>query len=290
LARKALAHNASVASVPTGGLDVSDPDAIATQINDLAAQVQEEAKEEAGPVGGFLVSYKKETKALKDYDYDAAFPVLVRNLVKEMWWVSWFVLAALCGAVISSLASMLNSASTIATMDLFAKFTHTTDQALLVKVGRGFVVLFVLLAAFVAPKLDNFESIFKYIQEFQGFISPGILAVFIFGFFSPRTPRWFGVVGIATNIICYGGLKLWVGDWLTSNGLWYSPEMAFLDRMAVCFFIVLLTGAIITLVKPMRTPVVMPVNEKMAMETSRGAKMAGIGVVIATIALYAVFW
>jgi len=145
------------------------------------------------------------------YDYDAAFPVLVRNLIKPYPWISWFVLAALCGAVISSLASMLNSASTIATMDLFAKFTKTTDQALLVKVGRTFVVIFVLLAALVAPKLDNFESIFKYIQEFQGFISPGILAVFIFGFFSPRTPRWFGVVGIATNIVCYGSLKLWVG-------------------------------------------------------------------------------
>ena len=185
---------------------------------------------------------------------------------------------------------MLNSASTIATMDLFAKFTHTTDQKLLVKVGRTFVVIFVLLAAMVAPKLDNFESIFKYIQEFQGFISPGILAVFIFGFFSARTPRWFGVVGIVTNIVCYGSLKLWVGPLLASNGLWYAPEMAFLDRMAICFFIVLLTGVIITLVKPMRIPVVLPVNDKIELETSPGAKMAGIGVVIATIALYAIFW
>ena len=274
LATTVLAHNAGAAGI--AAVNPDGPDALTSRINELAAKVTDAGGNSVGTLVG--------------HDYDAAFPVLVRNLIKPYPWISWFVLAALCGAVISSLASMLNSASTIATMDLFAKFTHTTDQTLLVKVGRGFVVLFVLLAAFVAPKLDNFESIFKYIQEFQGFISPGILAVFIFGFFSPRTPRWFGVVGIATNIICYGGLKLWVGDWLTSNGLWYSPEMAFLDRMAVCFFIVLLTGAIITLVKPMRIPVVMPVNDKIEMETSRGAKMAGIGVVIATIALYAVFW
>ena len=139
---------------------------------------------------------KASAGALKGYDYDAAFPVLVRNLIKPYPLISWFVLAALCGAVISSLASMLNSASTIATMDLYAKFTGTTDSTTLVRVGRFFVVVFVIMAGLVAPSLDNFESIFAYIQEFQGFISPGLLAVFIFGFFSPKTPRWFGTVGI----------------------------------------------------------------------------------------------
>ncbi|MCH7224566.1 sodium/solute symporter [Haloferula sp. A504] len=274
LALKVLAHNAGAAGTEAGSPE--GPGALTARINELAAKVIDAGGKSAGSLVG--------------HDYDAAFPVLVRNLIKPLPWISWFVLAALCGAVISSLASMLNSASTIATMDLFAKFTHTTDQALLVKVGRFFVVLFVLLAALVAPKLDNFESIFKYIQEFQGFISPGILAVFIFGFFSPRTPRWFGVVGIVTNIICYAGLKWLVGPWLTSSGLWYSPEMAFLDRMAICFFIVLLTGLVITLAKPMHKPVELPVNEQMELTTSPGAKIVGVAIVIATIGLYIAFW
>lgn len=290
LARKALAHNASVAGVPTGALDVSDPDAVAAQINDLAAQVQEEAKEKAGPVAGFLGSYKKETKSLKDYDYDAAFPVLVRNLVKDMWWLSWFVLAALCGAVISSLASMLNSASTLATIDFYQKFTRETNQAKLVKAGRFFVVVFVLLAALVAPALDNFESIFAYIQEFQGFISPGILAVFIFGFFSPRTPKYFGALGIATNIVAYAAFKWLIGPWLVSMGWWYSSEIAFLDRMALCIFIVFGLGAVLTLVAPLKEPVQMPENTSIPQESSPIAKMAGLGVVLATIVLYIVFW
>jgi SSS family solute:Na+ symporter len=276
LALEVLAHNAAAAGSEPELDATAEPEALTERINALAAQVTDADGKSAGNLVG--------------YDYDAAFPVLVRNLIKPLPWISWFVLAALCGAVISSLASMLNSASTIATMDLFAKFTHTTDQAKLVKVGRSFVVLFVLLAALVAPKLDNFESIFKYIQEFQGFISPGILAVFIFGFFSPRTPRWFGVVGIVTNIICYGGLKIWLGPWLTDNDLWYSPEMAFLDRMAICFFIVLLVGLIITLVKPMRKPVELPVNEEMNLTTSPGAKIVGVGIVLATIGLYIAFW
>ncbi|MDQ8207524.1 sodium/solute symporter [Coraliomargarita sp. SDUM461003] len=225
-----------------------------------------------------------------EYDYDRAFPVLVRNLIQPLPWLSWFVLAALCGAVISSLASMLNSASTIATMDLYSKFTKEKDPAKLVKVGRFFVVLFVILAGLVAPALDNFTSIFAYIQEFQGFISPGILAVFIFGFFSPRTPRYFGAVGIGLNVISYGAFKWAIGPWLVSNGWWYAEQIAFLDRMAICFFIVLLAGVILTLVKPMEKPVIMPVNDQIELETSPGAKIVGIGVVLATVALYLVFW
>lgn len=279
------ARNAKLASsvdVFPSGATTAD---IAASINALAdAAVAKDAeangKSATTTVGGTLVGY----------DYDSAFPVLVRNLIKPTPLISWFVLAALCGAVISSLASMLNSASTIATMDIYAKFTGQKDPATLVKVGRCFVVLFVILAGIVAPKLNNFESIFAYIQEFQGFISPGILAVFIFGFFSPRTPRYFGAVGIGLNVVSYGAFKWFIGDWMTANGWWYADQIAFLDRMAICFFIVLLAGVILTLVKPMKNPVVMPVNDQIELETSKGAKMVGIGVVIATIALYAVFW
>jgi solute:Na+ symporter, SSS family len=277
LARKVLVSNAAAAGVAPEVDWAEGEEAVGARINALA----ELALAQGRPSGG---------ASLKAYDYDAAFPVLVRNLVKPMPLISWFVLAALCGAVISSLASMLNSASTIATMDLYAKFSGVTDPARLVMVGRGFVVLFVLMAAVVAPSLDNFTSIFAYIQEFQGFISPGILAVFIFGFFSPRTPRYFGALGIGTNVVAYAAFKWLIGPWLVANGLWYSDEIAFLDRMAICFFIVLLLGAVLTVVKPMEKPVTMPESTEIALESSPGAKIAGVGVVLATIVLYAMFW
>jgi SSS family solute:Na+ symporter len=278
----------AAASLPTATLD--SPQAMTEAINSLAAQVQTKAKDEAGFLSRLLGTYQKPQKDLKDYDYDAAFPVLVRNLVKDMWWLSWFVLAALCGAVISSLASMLNSASTLATIDFYQKFTREKDQTKLVRVGRAFVVLFVLLAALVAPALDNFESIFAYIQEFQGFISPGILAVFIFGFFSPRTPRYFGALGIGTNVVAYAAFKWLVGPWLVSMGWWYSDEIAFLDRMGLCIFIVFALGIILTIFAPLKEPVQMPESQKIPLETSPLAKMAGIGVIVATVVLYAIFW
>lgn len=224
------------------------------------------------------------------YDYDRAFPILVRNLIKPFPYISWFILAALCGAVISSLASMLNSASTIATIDIYSKFSGEKDPAKLVKVGKGFVVLFVLMAALVAPALNNFASIFSYIQEFQGFISAGILGVFIFGFFSPRTPRYFGAIGIGLNVFFYGFIKWVLGDIIIENGWWYADQIAFLDRMGICFFIVVIAGIILTLVKPMPKPVVMPENKQIPLETSTGAKYCGIAVIAATILLYAMFW
>ncbi|MGZ0655259.1 sodium:solute symporter family transporter [Coraliomargarita sp. W4R53] len=275
LAARALAQNVAVLGIEAPLLADAGSDELTNRINELA---------QTGVDAG------QSLLTLKAYDYDSAFPVLVRNLIKPFPLVSWFVLAALCGAVISSLASMLNSASTIATMDLYSKFTGQKDPVKLVKVGRSFVVMFVLMAAFVAPKLDNFESIFAYIQEFQGFISPGILAVFIFGFFSPRTPRYFGAVGIGLNVVSYGAFKWLIGPWLVTKGWWYAEQIAFLDRMAICFFIVLLAGIILTLVKPMAKPVVLPECNDIELESSQGAKIVGIGVVFATIALYAFFW
>ena len=187
---------------------------------------------------------------------------------------------------------MLNSASTIATMDLYAKAAKVTDGAKLVKAGRVFVVLFVLVAILVAPHFDNpkLGGIFKIIQEFQGFVSPGILAIFLIGFFVPRAPRYVGTMGIILNVIAYGALKWGVGDAIVSAGLWFAPSISFLDRMAICFLLVLLASGIATLLHPLREPVKMPVNEAMCLAPLRFAAFAGIGVILLTIVLYVVFW
>ncbi len=276
LAWQALQQNAGLAGESLDVTPTDPPEKIGDQINDYAKIA--------------VVKNAELQQANKLVGYDSAFPVLVRNLIKPYPMISWFILAALSGAVISSLASMLNSASTLATMDLYAKVTKETNQQRLVVVGRVFVVLFVLLSATVAPYLDSFESIFKFIQEFQGFISPGILAVFLLGFFSPRTPRYFGWLGILINVIAYGALMLFLGDWIVQGGWWYGDQIAFLDRMAICFFTVLLTGAIVTLANPLKTPVKMPVNEAMNMTSSRGAQIAGVGVILVTACMYYYFW
>jgi len=119
------------------------------------------------------------------------------------------VLAAIFGAVVSSLASMLNSSSTIFAMDIYRKIKKNPSQFELVSVGRICVVAFVFIAMLIAPRLDNpkFGGIFTFIQEFQGFISPGILSIFLFGVLVHRAPRACGTVGLIINPVLYGALK-----------------------------------------------------------------------------------
>lgn len=277
-AREVLAHNVAVSKqAVTAGPDATPGVMVEANTKLLDAVV---AANSHLPAAEQIAAGTK----LIGYDYDSAFPTLLRNLLKPG--ITWFVLAAIFGAVVSSLASMLNSASTIATMDIVAKvgrkMTHTElSQNQLIISGRVFVVLFVLIACLIAPGLGDpkFGGIFTFIQEFQGFISAGILSVYLFGFLVPRTPRYMGWVGIMINVVLYGALK-----WCL------LPEMAFLNRMAVCFGVVMATLAIVTLVKPLRQPVVMPTTDLIALESSKGAKIWGMVIVLITLLLYVVFW
>jgi SSS family solute:Na+ symporter len=220
-----------------------------------------------------------EQTLLIGHKYDSAFALLIKHLIPTG--LRGFMLAAILGAVMSSLASMLNAASTIFTMDIFKKYIHkSASQKTLVKVGRICVGVFVVVGCLIAPLLDDpaFGGIFTYIQEFQGFISPGILAVFVFGLLVRRAPAICGVLGLILNPIVYGLLKLLL------------PSLAFLDRMAVTFFCVLGLMALLTWLKPLPQPVELPLNTRIDLTPSPGARAWGIGVVIVTLGLYAFFW
>ena len=97
------------------------------------------------------------------YDYDAAFPTLLKNLLVPGSGILGFVLAAIFGAVVSSLASMLNSASTIFTMDIYYKLRKGASQGELVTVGRICTVVFVLIALLIAPNLGQ-PQVWKHFQ------------------------------------------------------------------------------------------------------------------------------
>lgn len=212
------------------------------------------------------------------YKFDASLNLLIKNLIPSGSGLVGFVLAALLGAIVSSLAAVLNAASTIFTMDIYQKhISPDASQKGLVGVGRICVGVFALVGCLVAPLLDKFGSIFAYIQEFQGFASPGILAVFVFGLISRRAPGFTGVVGLLLNPLLYGILKF------------AAPGLSFLDRMAVCFFAVVAVMSLIRLAKPLAEPVVFRTNTNMDLTASAGSKTAGWFVVGATLVLYVIF-
>ena len=230
------------------------------------------------------------TTTLAAYQYDYAFATLLRKLLPGTGW-AWFVLAALFGAVVSSLASMLNSASTLFTMDLYNKGKEVmtgkpASGTQLVAVGKVGVLVCAVIATVVAPFLDNpaFGGIFTFIQEFQGFLSPGVLAVFLFGFFVPKCPRVFGWLGIVIGAVAYASFK-----WVAFLG---CTGDSFLNRMGYSLIVVCVVGLILTIVNHLKGGEAVVLEDKgiIEMKTSGRAKAFGWAVIAATVALYILFW
>lgn len=209
---------------------------------------------------------------------DEAYPVLVLGLLPAG--LRGVMFAALFGAVMSSLDSMLNSASTIFTIDLYRRHwrPHAPPHRLIL-VGRVTTAVFVIVGCLIAPNLDDprFGGIFNYIQMFQGFISPGIVTVFVFGLVVRRAPPIAAVAGLLLNIPVYGLL------------LWFLPEVAFLNHMAVTFGILVTVMAILTVMKPLAEPKVMPNPGNIDLTGSPVAKLWGGVIIVVTAVLYIIF-
>jgi SSS family solute:Na+ symporter len=210
---------------------------------------------------------------------DQAYPILIRNLIPAG--LRGFMFAAIAGAVISSLASMLNSASTIFTLDLYKRhIAPEASQRFLVNTGRATTVVFVVIGCLIAPFLghERFGGIFNYIQEFQGYISPGILAAFVFGFVVKAAPQAAGATALLVSAPVYGLLQ------------WQFGDIAYLNRMAITFAIVIAVMTLMTVIAPNANPKPMPVREDMDTSLSPIVVVAGGCVLAAIAAFYAVFW
>ncbi len=226
-------------------------------------------------------------KMLNGRDVDAAFPLLMKNVVPTGGFKG-FMLAALLGAIVSSVAAMLNAASTIFSMDIYNEYLvnknldEAARQKKLVLVGRIAVVAFVLVGCIVAPMWADpkFGGVFKAIQEFQGYISPGIFAAFVVGFWMKKAPNSFGSIALVACPILYGALAMFV------------PSLDFLNRMAVTFGALIALAVVMTIVCPRKEAFVQATDESKAdfLKESKGAKIFGLVVVALTVILYLFYW
>ena len=172
---------------------------------------------------------------------DEAYPWVLNNYVVTGF--KGLAFAALIAAIGSSLSSMVNSASTIFTLDLYKPFfmgkhpdsaqsddtpddsSESAEQSKLVKVGRIASAGALLLGVLIAPALGSLDQAFQYIQEYTGFISPGVVAVFLLGFFWKRTSANAALAAVILAIPLSVAFKY---------GL---PNLPFMDRMGLCFLI-----------------------------------------------------
>ena len=219
-----------------------------------------------------------ESVALKAYKYDSALGLLITRLIPQNVGILGFVVAALLGAIVSSLAAVLNAASTLLTMDVYQRYIDPkASQFKLVSMGRIFIGIFVVIGCFVAPMLVNHTSVFDFIQKFQGFVSTGILAVFIYGLLNRTSGKWAGVLGLLANPIIYGILTT------------KFPEMHFLYSMSYSLLIVLAIMTVYGLISKQEA-VIFETNTTMDLTSSKSALIWGIVICVATVALYVVFW
>lgn len=161
------------------------------------------------PEGTNIIAGVKDAFAKPDggINFDKSYPWLISVFVPVGF--KGLVLAALTAAIVSSLGSMVNSTSTIFTMDIYKPYLNkTASEKNLVKTGRIVATSALVIAAFLAPFLGNIPQMFQYIQEYTGLVSPGVLAVFLLGLFWKKTTNKAAIVGILSSIIVAFLLKL----------------------------------------------------------------------------------
>ncbi|MGV3509166.1 MAG: sodium:solute symporter family transporter [Sphingobacteriaceae bacterium] len=229
---------------------------------------------------------------------DRAYPVLLNLLPTGLKGLSF---AALTAAVVASLAGKANSIATIFTLDVYKKIFNTNaSEKNLVMTGKITVIVSMILAVIIAPHLGiDKKGGFQYIQEYTGFVSPGIFAMFILGFFWKRTTSnaaLFATIGgfLLSLLLKFlpGMMDLSflapVGFAIEVNGVY---EIPFLDRMGLVFVFCVIGMYIISMIENSKglRPTGLEVDTKM-FKTTTGFAIGSIIIIGLLVAIYGIYW
>jgi solute:Na+ symporter, SSS family len=215
---------------------------------------------------------------------DHAYPTLMNLLPAGLKGIAF---AALTAAIVASLAGKANSISTIFSLDIYKKyFNKKASERKMVLTGRWAVVIAMVIAAVVTPALKSLDQAYQFIQEYVGFISPGVLAIFLLGFFWKKTTANAAMAGALLTIPISTVLKF-LPVW--TNGAF--PDYPFLDRMSITFVSIVLVMIAMSLITPKKE------NDKHTIEVETSMFRITTGFAIGSIiimgillALYTVFW
>ncbi|WAC13492.1 sodium/sugar symporter [Dyadobacter pollutisoli] len=164
---------------------------------------------------------------------DNAYPVLLNILPVGLKGLAF---AALTAAIVASLAGKANSISTIYMLDIHKKFFNKNlDEKRTVLLGRVAIVVSFVIALAISPFLRNFGQGFEYIQEYTGFISPGILSIFLLGFFWKKAATQGALAAAILSIPLSALIKFQL------------PGIPFLNRMGIVFWLCTVAHVLISL-------------------------------------------
>ncbi len=208
---------------------------------------------------------------------DQAYPTMMALLPHGLLGLTF---AALIAAIVSSLASMTNSISTIFTMDVYRSFAKTeASQGKLITIGRVAAFVSLLIAVFVAkPLLGSLESAFQYIQEFTGFFTPGILVIFLVALFWKKATTMSVLIAAGTSLFL-------------SIFIWYVfPEYPFIHRMGVVFLISGFTCYMTALIQGYTDQEKAIDLNDINFSTSKGFNYSTVAIVAVLTVIYGLLW
>jgi SSS family solute:Na+ symporter len=217
---------------------------------------------------------------------DKAYPWLLQFLPTGLKGVAF---AALAAAIVSSLASMLNSTSTIFTMDIYRQYINpNASSKKTVNVGRITAAVALAISCIMAPLLGGIDQAFQFIQEYTGLVSPGILAVFILGLFWKKATNRGAIVGALASIPIALYFKVGQNGWSDNP---FFVDVPFLDQMG---YTCLLTMGVIVLVslnqnKGADDPKGIPLSREL-FRTSPKFNIGAFAALLIISAIYALFW
>lgn len=211
---------------------------------------------------------------------DEAYPTMMSLLPVGL---KGLVFAALVAAIISTLGSLVNSISTIFTLDIYAKARKQASQPELVHVGRIAAAIAMLIGAALArPLLGNFDQAFQFIQDFTGFFTPAIVVIFLLGMF------WKGASEAGALVAAVGGVGLSALLWrLNDTGAFAMP---FMNRVGLVFLAALALAVLVSLLWRPKPEALKVTLEGVDYRTSMGFNLAGIGVIAFLAAVYTLWW
>nr|WP_315380109.1 sodium/sugar symporter [uncultured Sphingomonas sp.] len=226
---------------------------------------------------------------------DQAYPTMMALLPTGLLGL---VFAALIAAIIASTASKINSIATIFTLDIYAKLKGVQSRAEdgadkagyethLVRVGRIAAVVSIIIAMFTArPLLGSLDQAFQYIQEFSGFVTPGITVIFLLGLFWPRATEAGALVGAIASVVL--SFVFWFpAKW---GGIEALNAVPFINRMGIVFLASLALAVIVSLARPAAGGSNRIRMEGVRFNTTIGFNVAAAVIVLILIGLYATWW
>ena len=221
---------------------------------------------------------------------DKAYPWLMQFLPTGLKGIA---VAALAAAIVSSLASMLNSTATIFTMDIYKQMINTeASEKQTVNVGRISALIALVVATIMAPLLGGIDQAFQFIQEYTGVVSPGILAVFLLGLFWKKASNKGAIYGALASIPIALFFKVGPKGWMAGSGLEaFFPTLPFLDQMGLTALLSMLVIAVVSL----QTNKNQEDEKGIALEegiftTSSTFNVGAFALMIVLAGLYAFFW